>query len=100
MSRSKCSNVRSHTEATARRPDCPAVGPRWTELLRRDGIRFDSWELAEMASRFVENVLETGLFKSRWLLAPFYVGLVIALFMLLVAFGHELAASLPHILQY
>lgn len=53
-----------------------------------------------MASRFVENVLETGLFKSRWLLAPFYVGLVIALFMLLVAFGHELAASLPHILQY
>jgi uncharacterized protein (TIGR00645 family) len=53
-----------------------------------------------MASRFVEEVLEAGIFKSRWILAPFYVGLVVALFMLLVAFGHELAESLPHILQF
>ena len=53
-----------------------------------------------MASRFVENVLEAGLFKARWILAPFYVGLVVALLMLLIAFGHELADSLPHLLQY
>lgn len=53
-----------------------------------------------MASRFVENVLEAGLFKSRWILAPFYIGLVVALFMLLVAFGHELVDALPHLLQY
>ena len=53
-----------------------------------------------MASRLAENVLEAGLFKSRWVLAPFYVGLVVALLMLLVAFGHELVDALPHILQY
>ena len=27
----------------------------------------------------VERVLEKGLFESRWLLAPFYLGLVVAL---------------------
>lgn len=53
-----------------------------------------------MPSRFVENVVETGIFKSRWILAPFYLGLIIPLFMLLVAFGHELVNSLPHLLQY
>ena len=26
-----------------------------------------------------ERVLETGLFRARWLMAPFYVGLVFAL---------------------
>jgi uncharacterized protein (TIGR00645 family) len=48
----------------------------------------------------LEDVLEAGIFKSRWLLAPFYFGLIIALFMLLVAFGHELIDSLPNILHY
>ena len=45
----------------------------------------------------VEQALETGLFMSRWLMAPFYVGLVIALGMLLVVFVHELMDSLPHL---
>lgn len=53
-----------------------------------------------MANRFVEFVLEAGIFRSRWLLAPFYVGLIVALLMLLVAFGHELAISLPNIFRY
>jgi len=53
-----------------------------------------------MASHLVENVLETWIFKSRWILAPFYVGLIVPLLMLLVAFVHELANSLPHLLQY
>src|SRR5262245_15100179 len=36
-------------------------------------------------SRFsFERPLESGLFLSRWLMAPFYVGLVLALAMLLV----------------
>jgi uncharacterized membrane protein YqhA len=25
----------------------------------------------------IENLLETGIFASRWLLAPFYVGLIV-----------------------
>ena len=45
----------------------------------------------------IERVLEGGLFKSRWLLAPFYVGLVIALAMLLVVFVRELGHSLAEI---
>ncbi|HEX3432324.1 MAG TPA: TIGR00645 family protein [Rhizomicrobium sp.] len=48
----------------------------------------------------LEDVLETGIFKSRWILAPFYIGLIIALFVLLIAFARELFAALPHILQY
>lgn len=38
----------------------------------------------------IENSLERGLFASRWLMAPFYVGLVGALVLLLYAFGMEL----------
>jgi hypothetical protein len=34
--------------------------------------------------------VENGLFLSRWLMAPFYVGLVVALAMLLIVFVHEL----------
>lgn len=48
---------------------------------------------------WIERSLETGLFASRWLLAPFYVGLVIALAMLLVVFVRELFTSLPELMQ-
>jgi uncharacterized protein (TIGR00645 family) len=38
----------------------------------------------------LERLLEHGLFRSRWLLAPFYIGLVMAMAALLVVFGAEL----------
>ena len=38
----------------------------------------------------IETILERGLFASRWLMAPFYVGLVGALIILLYAFLMEL----------
>lgn len=38
----------------------------------------------------MERIIERGLFASRWILAPFYIGLVGALAMLLVTFGQEL----------
>lgn len=44
---------------------------------------------------FLERVLEGGLFASRWLMAPFYVGLVIALGALMVVFFQELIFDLP-----
>jgi uncharacterized protein (TIGR00645 family) len=47
----------------------------------------------------VERVLESLLFHSRWLLAPFYLGLVLALLMLLSAFVGELWHVLPGLLQ-
>jgi len=47
----------------------------------------------------LEDALETGIFRSRWVLAPFYLGLIAALFMLLIAFAKELVGALPHLLQ-
>lgn len=43
----------------------------------------------------VETVLEQALFKSRWLLAPFYLGMVASLVMLLAAFVAELVHAFP-----
>ena len=37
----------------------------------------------------VERFLELWLFRSRWLMAPFYVGLVLALAALVIVFGNE-----------
>jgi len=45
-----------------------------------------------------ERILENGLFFSRWLMAPFYVGLVVALGILLVVFVEELIEALPHVI--
>lgn len=40
--------------------------------------------------KMIETTLERGLFASRWLLAPFYIGLIGALAVLLVKFVQEL----------
>jgi uncharacterized protein (TIGR00645 family) len=39
----------------------------------------------------VELVLESLIFRSRWLLAPFFLGLIVAILALLVKFGKELS---------
>ena len=38
----------------------------------------------------IEKIIEHGLFASRWLMAPFYIGLVAALCILLISFAQEL----------
>ena len=43
----------------------------------------------------LETAFERALFRSRWLMAPFYLGLVAALFMLLVIFVRELIHYFP-----
>ena len=48
-----------------------------------------------MNKPILETWLERGLFASRWLMAPFYVGLVVALAALMVVFFQELAHGLP-----
>ena len=47
----------------------------------------------------VEARFERGLFASRWLMAPMYLGLAIALGMLTVIFLKELAYYLPQLLD-
>src|SRR5689334_23337494 len=48
-----------------------------------------------MKKPFLERVLEGGLFASRWLMAPFYVGLIAALGALMVVFFQDLVHELP-----
>lgn len=43
---------------------------------------------------WVEHALEVGIFQARWLVAPFYVGLVAALVLLLGAFVREIYQAL------
>lgn len=52
-----------------------------------------------MKKPVLETWLERGLFASRWLMAPFYVGLVIALAAMIVVFFQELFHELPHLLE-
>jgi uncharacterized protein (TIGR00645 family) len=44
-----------------------------------------------------ERVLETAIFNSRWLLAPFYIGLIICLALLLLHFLRQLVEFILHI---
>lgn len=45
-----------------------------------------------------ERALERTLFAARWLIAPFYVGLVAALAALLIVFVRELIAEFGHVM--
>jgi uncharacterized protein (TIGR00645 family) len=48
----------------------------------------------------LETTLEAILFASRWILAPFYLGMVFALIAVFVVFVRELAGELSHILTF
>jgi len=47
----------------------------------------------------LERGIEGILFRSRWLMAPFYIGLVVALLVLLFKFGHELLHFVRHAME-
>ncbi len=47
----------------------------------------------------IESRFERGLFASRWLIAPMYLGLAIALGMMTVIFVRELVYYLPQLLE-
>ena len=42
---------------------------------------------------------ENRLFQTRWLLAPFYIGVILALILLLVKFAQQFALLMPTILE-
>ncbi|MDA3921764.1 MAG: TIGR00645 family protein [Salinisphaera sp.] len=50
-------------------------------------------------SLWAERLIENIIFRSRWLLAPFYLGLVLGLVALLIRFGLELYPLLSATLQ-
>lgn len=45
----------------------------------------------------LEIAIERVLFASRWILAPFYLGMVVALAVILVVFGRELISEISHV---
>ena len=51
-----------------------------------------------MVRRSLESKFEAGLFASRWLMAPMYLGLVVSLGMLMVVFLRDLVYYAPQVL--
>lgn len=47
----------------------------------------------------IERVLERLIFMSRWLMVPFYLGLIGVLALLMVKFLQELWRALPHVMS-
>jgi uncharacterized protein (TIGR00645 family) len=65
-------------------------------------VQQEKQEDLNMSSNNMEKIIEQGLFASRWLMAPFYIGLVGALVVLLCSFTQELwhfVLSIPHLKQ-
>ncbi len=52
-----------------------------------------------MGGKSFEEIFEQTLFRSRWLMAPFYVGLVIALIVLMLTFGKEVIEETSKVLS-
>jgi uncharacterized protein (TIGR00645 family) len=50
-------------------------------------------------SKKIETALETTIFKSRWLLAPFYVGLMLSIILLFVKFVQEFWHIASHVVS-
>lgn len=51
----------------------------------------------DTASPLLERILEVWIFRARWLMAPFYVGLALALAALLFVFVLEIWREFPHL---
>ena len=51
-----------------------------------------------MAGKSFEEIFEQSLFRSRWFMAPFYVGLIIALIVLMITFGKEVVEETKNVL--
>jgi uncharacterized protein (TIGR00645 family) len=46
---------------------------------------------------FIERLIERTLFSARWVMAPFYIGLAVALVLLLIKFLQELFHTAPNV---
>ena len=51
-----------------------------------------------MGGKSFEEIFEQSLFRSRWFMAPFYVGLIIALVVLMITFGKEVVEETRNVL--
>jgi uncharacterized protein (TIGR00645 family) len=54
---------------------------------------------AKKKTPFLERVVESIIFGSRWLMAPVYLGLIVALAILIITFFRELYLQAPQVLN-
>ncbi len=64
---------------------------------KRPNTSKKSESTSEAILETIENTMETSIFNSRWLLAPFYLGLVISIGLLFVKFSQELYHLTIHV---
>src|SRR5690606_10629912 len=62
------------------------------------GLRYPCVSAQGMGMKRFETAMESVLFRSRWLLAPFFFGLIVAIIALLVKFGKELLSLVTGLL--
>lgn len=91
INRSKARVVKTTAAAFGPLANCPAAENACRQAVQRTGMQ---------KHNLIETCIEQLLFRSRWVLAPFYIGLVAALVMLLAAFFAELIHALPSALQW
>ena len=53
-----------------------------------------------MGGKSFEEIFEQSLFRSRWFMAPFYVGLIIGLIVLMITFGKEVVEETSKVLTF
>ncbi|MCH7624230.1 MAG: YqhA family protein, partial [Nitrospinae bacterium] len=46
----------------------------------------------------IEHIIEVVIFRSRWLLAPFFLGLIVGIILLLIKFIQELVHLSTHVI--
>src|SRR5204863_9591644 len=76
---------------------CEQLGQPGRGLMDREARLMESSDSPSPKRHTAERWLEAALFSSRWLMAPFYVGLVLALVALLVVFVGELVHEVSRI---
>src|SRR4051794_29796733 len=64
--------------------------------MKMHSIQSERSAMARLSEQ-TERRLEATLYASRWLMAPFYLGLVLGLVALLFVFVQELASELSHL---
>jgi uncharacterized protein (TIGR00645 family) len=69
--------------------------PEKTEKCEKLSKRIQNAHGAKRPALIIESFIEIILFNSRWLLAPLYLGMVVALMILTVKFGQELWHIIP-----
>ena len=68
-----------------------------THQRKASGTTKKTQNIGAVVLETIENSMETAIFNSRWLLAPFYLGLVVSIALLFIKFAQELYHLTTHV---